>query len=89
MDLLGIQDKQKQATKQNIDESKFVGDHTIKRRGSVSRQQLGKGAWTPDKFVQNVQEAQAQGKSTVDGIIKPGEVDDEHREFLKKTTMID
>lgn len=76
-DLLGIQKKQEQATQRaGSDDTKQVGDHTIKKHGSVSKQQLDKAAWTPDKVAQ-------------DGQVVAGDVDEAHERFLKTTTFID
>lgn len=76
-DLLGIQKKQEQATnREPSTDEKQVGDHTIKKHGSVSKQQLDKAAWTPDKVAQ-------------DGQVVAGEVDEAHEKFLKTTTWVD
>ena len=41
---------------EKLDEDTFmIGDHQIKRRGSVTKQELNQRSWTPDKFVQDGQ----------------------------------
>lgn len=48
--------KEEKSTTQQLDENTFiVGDHQVRRRGSISKQELEKSAWTPDKFVQDGQ----------------------------------
>lgn len=49
-------------------------------------EEFRKSHWTVDKFVDQAREAQEQGRS-LDGIIKPGEVDEAHVRFLETTTF--
>lgn len=65
----------------------YRGEHTIKRSSGTPEDK--KMLWNPLRFVDEAQEAAEKGKDPVAGIITPGQVDKEHTEFLKKTTMVE
>lgn len=73
-----------------LDDNTFIiNGRKVQRRAGYGKQQLNKEHWTPDKFVQDAAEAEAEGRDPIAGIIVPGEVDEAHTEFLKNTEMVD